>query len=314
MENIVYGPVPSRRLGKSLGVNNIPPKICTYNCKYCQVGKTFKMQTDRQEFYFPEEIASQVKKKLLNLSSADFPDYISIIPDGEPTLDINLGELIRRLGAFGLPVAVFTNSSLLSRKDVRDDLAKADYVSIKVDSAKDFSWRKINNPHKNLSLDQILQGIISFTRQYSGELATETMLIKYLNDSFQELEKVAEFLQQIQPDIAYVAIPTRPPAFEGAAAADETSVALAYEVFLRHNLKTELLTGYEGNAFASSGDFRNDMLSITAVHPMRREAVMELMAKSSATEENLDMLIDTGLLKKIQFNNEEYYLRKFRNI
>lgn len=311
--DLIFGPVPSRRLGKSLGVNNIPHKVCSYACKYCQVGKTVEMITSRQSFYSPDEIASQVRKKLLGLSKSDFPDYISVIPDGEPTLDIHLGELIKKLGAFGLPVAVFTNSSLINFKDVQDDLSKADYVSLKVDSVNEFSWKKINNPHKSLKLSIILEAIRYFSGHFSGDLVTETMLLKYLNDSFEELEPIAMFLQEIHPETAYLAIPTRPPAFEGTYPADESSVTLAYEIFSRYNLSAELLTGYEGNAFASSGNFKDDILSITAVHPMRRDAVYELMARSNATEENLISLIDNGLLMKIDFNHHDYFLRKFSN-
>lgn len=313
MENIIFGPVPSRRLGRSLGVNNIPFKGCSYSCKYCQVGKTYEMQVERQHFYPPDEIVHQVKMKLLSLSNTDFPDYISIIPDGEPTLDIHLGELIKKLGAFGLPVAVFTNSSLISFKDVQDDLSKADYVSLKVDAVNDFSWKKINNPHKSLKLSIILEAIRYFSAHYSGDLVTETMLLKYLNDSFEELQPIAMFLQEVQPKTAYIAIPTRPPAFEGTFPADESSVTLAHEIFSRYNLSAELLTGYEGNAFASSGNFKDDILSITAVHPMRKDAVYELMARSNATEENLISLIDNGLLMKIDFNHHDYFLRKFSN-
>ena len=119
------------------------------------------------------------------------------------------------------------------------------------------------------------------------------------------------FLYRIGPEVAYIAIPTRPPAFEGIFPANEAAVTLAYEIFTRHNITTELLTGYEGNAFASSGNFTDDILSITAVHPMRKDAVMALMAKANATPEILDKLISDGFIEKLGFNNQEYYLRKF---
>src|SRR5690554_3234697 len=113
MENkesyIVFGPVPSRRLGKSLGVNNIPYKICTYSCIYCQVGKAIKMQINRQEFYKPEELFDEVKELLDSIQDEkDFPDYITIVPDGEPTLDVNLGVLIEKLKLLKIPVAVIS--------------------------------------------------------------------------------------------------------------------------------------------------------------------------------------------------------------
>jgi wyosine [tRNA(Phe)-imidazoG37] synthetase (radical SAM superfamily) len=308
---IIFGPVPSRRLGRSIGINNIPYKVCSYSCAYCQVGKAVKMQVERQEFYLPDEIIAQVKQKLNSLAAKDFPDYLTIVPDGEPTLDIHLGELITKLKTFNLPVAVITNSSLINLKDVQADLLLADYVSIKVDTMNTDLWKKVNKPHKNLDLDAILAGILQFSETFRGKLVTETMLLKNINDGEDGLELLAQFLYRIGPEVAYIAIPTRPPAFEGIFPANEAAVTLAYEIFTRHNITTELLTGYEGNAFASSGNFTDDILSITAVHPMRKDAVIELMAKANATPEILDKLISDGFIEKLGFNNQEYYLRKF---
>jgi len=117
---IAYGPVPSRRLGRSLGVNNIPPKACTYACVYCQVGQTLDMQIERREFYRPEDVAREVGDRLEEVQKVGDPiDFLSFVPDGEPTLDINLGREIELLRPSGLPIAVITNSSLLSLPDVR---------------------------------------------------------------------------------------------------------------------------------------------------------------------------------------------------
>jgi wyosine [tRNA(Phe)-imidazoG37] synthetase (radical SAM superfamily) len=311
MENIIFGPVPSRRLGKSIGINNIPHKVCSYSCAYCQVGKADKMQIERQEFYHPEVITRKLEYKLNSLPKDDFPDYITIVPDGEPTLDIHLGELILKLKSVGFPVAVITNSSLLSRKDVQSDLMHADYVSVKVDTVNLTSWRKINKPHKDLNFASILQGIRDFSQNYKGKLVSESMLLKDVNDSENEMEAIALFLHEVGPEIAYIAIPTRPPAFDGTFPADESAVTLAYEIFRRQKLNTELLTGYEGNAFASSGNFAEDILSITAVHPMRKDAVLQLLAKSNAPLDSLNQLIENGLIKIVSFDNHEYYLRKF---
>lgn len=311
MENIIFGPVPSRRLGKSIGINNIPHKVCSYSCAYCQVGKADKMQVERQEFYHPEVIARKLEFKLNSLAKSDFPDYITIVPDGEPTLDIHLGELILKLKSVGFPVAVITNSSLLSRKDVQSELMHADYVSVKVDTVNLTSWRKINKPHKDLDFASILQGIRDFSQNYRGTLVSESMLLKDVNDSEDELKALALFLHDVGPEIAYIAIPTRPPAFEGTFPAEESAVTLAYEIFRQQKLNTELLTGYEGNAFASSGNFTEDILSITAVHPMRKDAVMQLLEKSNAPLDSLNQLIENGLIKIVSFNNQEYYLRKF---
>jgi len=314
MENIIFGPVPSRRLGKSIGINNIPHKVCSYSCAYCQVGKADIMQVNRQEFYLPDIIVRQLEYKLNCLSQSDFPDYITLVPDGEPTLDIHLGELILKLKSFGLPVAVISNSSLLYQPDVQSELMHADYVSLKVDTVNHMSWRKVNKPHKDLNHSLILQSVRDFSRIFKGTLVTESMLLKDINDSEEELEALAVFLHGIEPEIAYIAIPTRPLAFGGIFPAEEVAVAMAHETFSRHKLNAELLTGYEGNAFASSGNFADDILSITAVHPMRKDAVMELMTKSNATELILNQLIENELIEKVTFNYQEYFLRKFSKI
>ncbi|RKZ00434.1 MAG: radical SAM protein, partial [Candidatus Hydrothermota bacterium] len=116
---IAFGPVPSRRLGRSLGVNNIPVKICTYSCVYCQIGRTLKIQVDREEFYSPDEVFGEVKEKVEDIrKKGEALDYITFVPDGEPTLDLNLGKEILLVKSLGFKVAVITNSSLIDREDV----------------------------------------------------------------------------------------------------------------------------------------------------------------------------------------------------
>ena len=132
---IAFGPVPSRRLGRSLGINNIPPKVCTYSCIYCQVGRTLDMQVERRSFYNPDDIAAEVREKVEKAKAVgESIDYLTFVPDGEPTLDANLGREIELLRPLGLKIAVISNGSLITRTDVRDELMQADWVSLKVDS------------------------------------------------------------------------------------------------------------------------------------------------------------------------------------
>lgn len=310
-ENLVFGPIPSRRLGKSLGINHIPHKNCSFSCVYCQVGKADKMQVDRQEFYPPDVIVEQVEKRLNSLTGSNYPDFLTLVPDGEPTLDIHLGELILNLKMFGIPVAVITNGSLITDATVRTELLNADYVSLKVDSVIRSTWKKINKPHKDLVLDEILKAAFGFSKIFRGKLVTETMLIKGLNDNNSELESVADYLSQVVPDTAYIAIPTRPVPFSGIFRADDVDITAAWMIFNDQHLNTEFLTGYEGNAVASIGDFEKDLLSITAVHPLRHDAVEELLQKSGAHKTDLNQLINKGLIRKTIYNNQIFYLRNF---
>ncbi|MGM0666340.1 MAG: radical SAM protein [Bacteroidota bacterium] len=313
MERRIFGPVPSRRLGKSLGVNNIPHKICTYSCLYCQVGKAIKMQVNRQEFYNPVDLAAEVKMILEKIKNEnEYPDYITIVPDGEPTLDINLGKLITLLKTTGFPVAVITNGSLINIPEVKEDLMKADYVSLKADTFNSENWRKINKAHKRLNLYEIINGSRLFSDEFSGKLVTETMLVKGINDSGDDLEYTAQVIATYNPDKAYIAIPTRPPAYKETIPADESAVNRAYHIFGQHIRKVELLTGYEGNAFSSTGNFREDILSITAVHPMREDAVRELLSKTNEELTTLNGLIENNLIERVDYNDRIYYLRKFK--
>ena len=140
----VFGPVPSRRLGRSLGINNIPPKICSYSCVYCQLGRSLSMVNHRGEYYDPEELGKEVLDAIQCLAqNNERVDYLTVVPDGEPTLDQNLGRLIDLLKTSGVKVAVITNSTLLDDPEVRQDLSKADLVSIKVDAVDQKTWKKI---------------------------------------------------------------------------------------------------------------------------------------------------------------------------
>ena len=310
---IVFGPVPSRRLGKSLGINNIPPKICTYSCIYCQLGRTNNMQISRREFYKPEEIMRAVEKKVKDAREKGEPiDYLTFVPDGEPTLDINLGkeiDLIKSL-SLGIKIAVITNSSLIWKEDVRDDLYKADWASLKIDSVTQDIWRRIDRPHGALKLDKILDGISEFSRTFKGELATETMLIQDVNDDAKEVEQVADLIAKLSPKKSYVSIPTRPPAEKRVTPATEYEINRAYQIFKARGIDVEYLIGYEGNAFAYTGNVEEDLLSITSVHPMREEGIEEFLTKAKTNWSVIKKLIDDNKLIQVEYKDKKFYMRK----
>jgi wyosine [tRNA(Phe)-imidazoG37] synthetase (radical SAM superfamily) len=308
---IAFGPVPSRRLGRSLGVNNIPPKVCPYSCVYCQVGRTDRQRVTRREFYAPEKILKQVSEKVEDAyKSGEAIDYLTFVPDGEPTLDVNLGREIELLRPLGIKIAVITNASLIWCDDVKADLMKADWVSVKVDSTREKYWRKINRPHRGLKLDSILTGTLRFAIQYRGELATETMLVKNVNCNLAILKKTAEFISRLKPSRAYLSIPTRPPAEKGVNPPAESIINEAFQVFKEKMDSVEYLIGYEGNAFASTGNVANDLLSITSVHPMREDAVSEFLMRAKTDWSIVHRLIAKGQIIAAAFNGRKFYLRK----
>ncbi len=307
-----FGPVPSRRLGKSLGINNIPAKVCTYSCVYCQVGPAARMQSDRCFFYEPENIFQDIQRRLIQTKEvSERVDYLTFVPDGEPTLDMNLGKEIILLKALEVPVGVITNSSLLWRDDVREELGKADWVSLKIDSVRDDLWRQINRPHKAIRLSLILDGILAFAKDFAGTLVTETMLVRGLNDNDDCMKEVADFLHRLQPCQAYLSIPTRPPAEKWVRGPDEEALNRAYHLLADKVKRVEYLIGYEGNAFAFSGDVEKDLLSITAVHPMREEAIRVLLSRAGSSWEVIDRLVVQGDLTETKYDGHTFYLRRF---
>ena len=314
MKLISFGPVPSRRLGQSLGINNIPPKNCTYSCIYCQIGRTLNMHIDPQTFYEPKEILEDVKKKVKEAKSKkESIDYLAFVPDGEPTLDINLGEEIEMLDSLGIKIAVITNSSLLWKKDVRENLCKADWVSLKIDAINQEIWKKIDRPYGSLKLDRILEGISEFSRAFDGDLVTETMLIKEANDSVKELESIADFISGLNTKKSYISIPIRPPAEKWVKPADEHMINMAYQIYKEKYIDVECLIGYEGNSFAFTRNVEEDLLSITSVHPMRKEGVEIFLQKANANWEIINRLISEKKLIKLQYRGKEFYMKKIRN-
>ncbi|MGB8021136.1 MAG: radical SAM protein, partial [Candidatus Nanopelagicales bacterium] len=307
---IAFGPIPSRRFGRSLGVNNIPAKVCSYACRYCQVGPTTEQRVEPRAFFDPEAIRAAVADHLLKVQAAgQGADFLSFVPDGEPTLDSRLGESIEALREFGIPVAVITNASLLWRADVRHRLRGADLVSVKVDSVLEGVWRRVNGPHRDLDLDVIRAGIREFAAGYRGTLISETMLVAGVNDSLVSLTATAEFLAGIGPQTAYLAVPIRPPAVGGTHGPDEAGLIRAYATYSARLPRVEMLVGHEVGDFAHTGNAREDLLAITAVHPMRESAVRRLLAEDGAGWDLVEALLAADVLRAVAHSGERFYMR-----
>jgi wyosine [tRNA(Phe)-imidazoG37] synthetase (radical SAM superfamily) len=205
-----YGPVPSRRLGFSLGIDIIPLKTCSLNCIYCQLGPVVQKTIQRKEYFLPSEILSQVKKKL---SSGQRIDYITFSGSGEPTLNKTLGKLIREIKkTTSIPVAILTNSTLLSQKSVRSALMDADLVVPSLDAATQEIFVKVNRPHPSLNVEEIMQGLRKFSQEFKGSIWLEIMLVKGVNDSLNHIRKLKEAIDKIKPEKVQINTVIRPPA------------------------------------------------------------------------------------------------------
>ncbi|MGC8969276.1 MAG: radical SAM protein [Conexivisphaera sp.] len=308
--DIAFGPIPSRRLGASLGVNNIPPKHCTYNCVYCQVGRGISLEIARRKFYEPEEIYEAVRERLEAVESrGERIDHITFVPDGEPTLDINLGREIDMIKTLGHRVAVITNSSLLWDESVRSDLMGADYVSFKVDAVTERIWRSVDRPSHRLSLSRILDGIRTFAGSYGGHLVSETMVVSRI-DYGDEADRIASFLSGIRGlRQAYVSVPTRPPAEPWAGIPDRGTVIYFLAKF-REALgdRAQPLDFPERGSFGHTGDARSDILSAALVHPLSEGAVAQILRDDGADPGVLRDLLDSGELEALEYGGSKFYV------
>jgi wyosine [tRNA(Phe)-imidazoG37] synthetase (radical SAM superfamily) len=272
------------------------------------------MQTERESFHEPESIFLDVKKRLSGaLAASEQVNYITFVPDGEPTLDLNLGREIELLKELKIPVGVITNGSLLRRDEVKCALLSADWVSVKIDSVDEAIWRRINRPHPELDLSLILKSLLEFTSEFNGIFVTETMLVKGINDTENCIDRTAEFISRLRPETSYLSVPTRPTSEQWAGMPDEPALNKLYQILAGKVPKAECLTGYEGNAFAYTGDIERDLLGITAVHPMREDAVESMLKRAKASWAPVDRLVSEGRIVKTIYNGHLFYLRSLKN-
>ncbi len=269
----IYGPIPSRRLGKSLGISPIIKKACNYSCVYCQLGVTDKMTNERQEFFPVDEIIEELKEVLQ--SNIEY-DVISIVGEGEPTLYLKLGELIDSVKDLTeKPVCVITNSALLSDRSVRNDLMHADIVLPSLDAYDDASFKKVNRPYKTLDYNEIYEGLKIFSQEFNGQIWMEIMLVKGYNDSENALSKFKEKLKSIRYDRLYINSPVRPPTVKNAVIADKKTLelfskelnAISIDLLSEEDFQSEIKDDFEA------------VLSIIKRHPMNQHELAKFLEK-----------------------------------
>lgn len=267
----VFGPVPSRRLGNSLGVSPIPQKTCNYSCTYCQLGRTDRMSNRRELFFSVDDILSEFEKYL---EDEDKFDVVTIVGEGEPTLYAGLGELISRIKErTNKPVAVITNGALLSDPQVRKDLAGADLVLPSMDAADEKAFRSIDRPIGSLRFDEVMKGLEVFTHEFTGQIWVEIMLLAGENDDDESLERFRQSLQKVRYDRLYINTPVRPPAESQVSAPSEERVGRAVE--LLEGISIDMLSA--GSFFSEVEDDYEAVISIIGRHPMNQFEVKSFL-------------------------------------
>ena len=267
----LFGPIPSRRLGRSLGVSPIPEQTCNYTCVYCQLGRTTHMTNKRQNFFPCEEILEEFRR--YTQKEQNF-DVVTVVGEGEPTLYEDLGRLLIGLKELtDKPVAVITNGALLYDKKVREDLCHADIVLPSMDAVDEEMFHKIDRPYGRIKFDQVCQGLIDFSKEYQGELYLEIMLLEGLNCDDESLDKFARMLKEIRYDRVYVNTAVRPPAEDNVVPADKETMERAAARLGAISIDT--LTS--GSFISETEDPMEAVVSICRRHPMNQFEIQSFL-------------------------------------
>lgn len=301
----VFGPVPSRRLGFSLGVDIIPAKYCTYDCIYCQVGKTTNREIDRRSFFDPQVIINEIIDKTTKIGPVDF---ITFSGSGEPTLNADLGMLIRELKKnTAIPVAVITNGSLLYLEEVRKDIIEADVVLPSLDAVSEDTFRCINRPHPALTVEKVISGIKSFRKEYSREIWLEIMLIRNINDETVELERMKKIVSGIGAERVQLNTVTRPPSEASTGRLQDRELARICKLF---GPACEIICSFEKTAeIPSQAEWTDIILETLKRRPLTLEDIVNTTNLSHfQAKGRLRDMEEQGLIKSYLFEDSTFYM------
>ncbi len=303
----IFGPVPSRRLGQSLGIDPIPAKTCNWNCVYCQLGRTVPLINERREYIPRDEILAELSATLEAHQPGEI-DWITFVGSGEPTLHSGIGWLIREIKKITtIPLAVITNGSLLYLPEVRQDLLAADAVLPTLDAGNAQLYRKINRPWPELTFERLIEGLKSFRLEYKGKLWVEVMLVEGLNDSSQALTEIAMVLKEIHPDQVHINLPTRPPAEEWVRPPSQAAVLRAISILgeIAHPVSPA-----DGN-FDLSGraSIQDAVMDILTRHPVEEKILRQTIDQytDGQADQVLENLLQSGQAQVVERFGERFW-------
>jgi len=305
MENykFLYGPVPSRRMGLSLGISPIPKKTCNYSCIYCQLGRTDKMTYDRKDFFDLEYMKKEFTEYNKN---NDNYDVVTIVGEGEPTLYKSLGDLINFLKHnTDKPVALITNGALLKEKNIWSELQELDIILPSLDASNENEFKKINRPHPKIKYSDVQKGLIEFSKIFEGELWLEIMLVKNYNDSKESIDRFKYILKDISYDRVFVNTPVRPPAENYVEEPDEAFIKYAVK-----SLKATPINLLTSEGFVSKeSDHYESILSIIKRHPMNQFEIKSFLENRNCSDSKkiFEKLDNSKNIQKIYYKGYNTY-------
>jgi wyosine [tRNA(Phe)-imidazoG37] synthetase (radical SAM superfamily) len=305
----VFGPLPSRRLGQSLGVDPLPTKnkVCNWNCVYCQLGRTVPLSNKRGEYWPREDILAEVREALAS-HTAGAIDWVTLVGSGETTLHSGIGWLIRQIKSLTpIPVAVITNGSLLHLPEVRQDLLSADAVLSSLDAGNADLYRRINRPWSALTFELLVQGLMAFREDYRGRLWIEVMLMKGINDGDKELMEIAGVLQNIRPDQVHISLPSRPPAEATVQLPDPDRLEIAAAIL---GSRAQVIQPANGSFDLSRYQKVEDaVLAIISRHPMQENELRQTLESwtPGQVEAALHRLLASGDAQVVERFGERFW-------
>ena len=271
----VFGPVPSRRLGQSLGIDPVPLKTCNWNCVYCQLGRSLPLTNKRREYFPRQDILAEVEQALAAHKPGEI-DWVTFVGSGETTLHASIGWLIRQVKLLTqLPVAVITNGSLLYQPGMRRELSLADAVLPSLDAGNPRLYRKINRPHPEVNFKRLVEGLAAFRKEYPGKLWIEVMLVQGLNDNEAALGEIAAILKNIQPDEVHILQPERPPVETWVRPSDEEGLLRARAIL--GDVARVIHPASGSFDLSGAGSLLDAVVGIITRHPMREAELVETL-------------------------------------
>jgi len=271
----LYGPVPSRRLGLSCGIDIVPLKICTLDCIYCQLGKTAQTTIERKDYIPIEPVLAELKEALAEGLEAD---YITIAGSGEPTLNSRLGELIDGIKKLtNIPIAILTNGTLLSRADVRADCSKADVVMPSLDAGDEQTFQRINRPNSVLSIEMLVSGLCAFRKEFAGQIWLEVFFVEGINTGIEQISRIKEAIELINPDKVHLNTAVRPTADPNIT---RLSAEKLHEIAGRLGPKCEVVADFSpARSSILSESKSEDMLEFHSVINRKAEALLSMLKR-----------------------------------
>jgi wyosine [tRNA(Phe)-imidazoG37] synthetase (radical SAM superfamily) len=306
----LYGPVPSRRLGRSLGIDLVSHKICTYDCIYCQIGKTTKKTLVRKAYIPVDEILEEVKRFLKEETSPI--EHLSLSGSGEPTLHSKIESVIEGIKAItSIPVAVITNGSLLYEKEVRESLLQTDIVLPSLDAASAEVFEKINRPHSGISVDKVIEGMAEFRKIYKGQIWLEILFCKGVNDRQSELVLMKKAVDRIQPEFIHLNTVVRPPFEKWAVPLNQKEMEEMRAFF---GGKTSIISEFDRHPpVATERDIKEEIIKILERRPLSlRDLSKGMGIPQNELDRYIQPLVEEGKIQARFFRGSVYYEVKNR--